>query len=320
MPRLGPVTKDTHPLLRQRGFAIESPPLQEFVEHFELGIQVGELSLCAYGEPRTGKTTAGQFLSRRVEEEGVAVVASALIERQQHPKNIDKKEFWDGFLPPGKRKSYLSPGRTHLDLINYLAVRADKANNDRLVLICDEAQNLVVQHLAMLKMLVDELIKEQFTPFVLLLAQPDVTNLIEQLEKQRLVDLLDRFFTQMHRFRGLTPPEIRGVLTEYDVLDYPQGSGVSFTQYFASELFHRGWRLENEAPTFEGAFRAVHEKFRLGPFRELRMKYLTAAVRCLLTTLKAGDSKTPSELVPDCVRRSGIIEAQRVASGENLHA
>lgn len=306
----GRITADTHPVLRQRGFAIEAPPVREFLERFDNCLRVGELSLCAYGVPRVGKTTTLRHLSRVLEENCITVVAGS-IERQQRPKVIDKKELWDEFLKTELQKAWHSPSASREALLNHLMVSADRLGNKRVVLLCDEAQNLVVQHLAMLKKLTDELIHEGFSPFILIMGQSEILRQIEKLREERLYDLVDRFFTNQHRFRGLSPDEIQAVLAAYDVIEFPLGSGISFTAYFAPELFRAGWRLEVEAEAFAREFSSVYLEYRLGAFKELEMKYLVSAVRWLLTSLSEQRRIAPSRLIGECVRRCGLIEARR---------
>jgi type II secretory pathway predicted ATPase ExeA len=313
-----------HPVLRQRGFALASPPLVEMEVSFRQALNVGELSLCVFGKPRTGKTTAGRYLERKLQSTGEAVVAFAFIERQQRSNQIDKTEFWQWFLSSlGGKASISSPNKVRELLINWLRVAADKAETTRVILICDEAQNLVFHHLTMLKKLVDELIDISLTPFVLFLAQPEIGLRPEELCRANAHDLVDRYFTRWHRLRGLKIEEFEGILSQFDRLRWPVPEGLSFTEYFAGPQVQHGWRLSHEARAFAQAYSRLHKDLGLGDFNELETKFLISAVRLLLTSIQAANAEgravSITELVAQCVLDSGFVDSRRaVGDAENV--
>jgi hypothetical protein len=189
-------------------------------------------------------------------------------------------------------------------------------NNRLIVIAVDEAQKLAPVHVGMLKDLTDQLMNEKFSPFVLLFAQPEVQSLTAKLYKREMGDSVDRFLTQWHYYRGLTLLEIPEVLAAYDSLTFPADSEVTFSAHFAPSLWREGWRLADEAPVFQREFRNVFERFKLGDKPELGTKYLTTAVRWLLTTLlkneKAGRKEAPSSYIAECVQHSGLSESHRM--------
>lgn len=312
-----PITDDTHPLLREGGFAIESPPLKEFQKEFAAGLKAGRPSLLTYGKPRIGKTMACRYLKRVLQESGT-VVAYIQVERQQKANQVDKQEFWGWFLSNLHRRVGYSAGNSRDVLLNSLLVAADRCSNRRIVLILDEAQYLTIQHLAMLKQLVDSLINEGMSPFVLLSASPEILTRVDMLRQNDLHDLIGRFFTRTHKFRGLAPPEMAPVLSAIDHMRYPADSLVTFTAYFAPQLWAQGWRLASMAPDFERGFREAYKKFRLGGLVELEMNYFISAVRWMLTSLRSTPTACPGELVMESVLQSGIVAAHRAGDGGDV--
>jgi hypothetical protein len=311
--------------LRPRGFAINSPPFVEAEEAFRQCLRVGESALNLHGMPRAGKTAFVQHLELKVNAAKEAVVASVFAARQARPTQIDQTEFWCGFLKALNHQAYpWSRSHAHDLLLNDLVVAADRGGTSRVVLIVDEAQNLVLQHFALLKLLVDELIKRRLIPFVLLAAQPDIKLRPVALHKAKCPDLVDRFFTRWQRLRGLTPEEFEDFLGAYDdEMRWPGPEGPTFTAYFAGPQVERGWNLRDEAPRFAEEFSKLNRKLALGTLKELETKFLTTSVRLLLTALQEanarGQTATPSALIEQCVRGSGFVEArQEVGDAENV--
>ena len=320
-----PTLAELHPVLRQRAFVIQSPPYEEFEAVFEECLRVGELALCMYAPPRAGKTTSQTYLARKLEQARRAVVVSTRIPRQQQPR-IDQAEFWSWFLEARQLKPLASShGRLREQFVNGLRVAADTDETQRVILMCDEGQNLVLQHLALLKALVDELIDKGLSPFVLLVAQPEIQLRPEALRKGNYQDLIDRFFTRWHRLRGLGLGEFEEFIGNYDELRWPQPDGPSFTAHFAGPQVARGWSLRGVAADFRREFNALNKSLGLGELRELETKFLTAAVRLLLTRVQQanadGNTVRMPELIAESVRGSGLIEARRkVGDAEDVIA
>lgn len=276
----------------------------------------GEMALCVYARPRTGKTTAIAYLVAKLRASNQAVVASIQVEQQQRLNQIDRAEFWQWFLISlGVPMLSRNPASNRLRLIRHIQAAAEGMGTRRIMFICDEAQNLVVQHLAMLKQLCEELIYEGLDPFVLMLGQPEIQKRPFQLTQAGHTDLVDRFFLRMCRLRGIFPKEFRLVLEYYDQARWPS-DGPTFTEYFARGLFSEGWRLGQETAQFTQAFENLHEKLSLGPIQDLEIKFLTTSVRLMLTELlRAEDARKslrPADLVELCVQASGLIESRRV--------
>lgn len=318
MAFLEPITDDTHPVLRERGFAIETPPLKELIEAVQRCVGAAENSLCAYGQPRCGKSTGAQYLAALLQADG-ATVLSIQIEGRESRKQTDRWEFWDQLLTAAniERHAHSSADARKL-LLHQLAVIADRSKNRRIFFIFNEAQNLTIQHLMLLKHLTDELITFRYAPFVLLSGQPDIQNRVDELRQKATSyhDLIDRFFTQWHRWRGLTTDEIGGVLAAYDSLVFPESSNVSYTAHFAPKLWQEGWRLASEAPALAKEFQSRYLGLKQGSLKELNIKYLVASVRWLLTGLQAQEGRglrpLPASLIPSCVKCSGADESWRI--------
>jgi hypothetical protein len=306
-----------HPMVRQRGFVIESPPLLRFEKTvFDL-LRRGELGLCAYGAPRVGKTTAGLYIQYRLTAGKVAACRIVGIERQQGAR-VDRADFWQCFVENSLTSMKTrSPAAARKALISGLAVEADALNTRKVVLAVDEAQYLTVQHFAMLKLLLEDLINLGLSPFLLLLAQPEILNRPSELLKHNYHDLVDRFFIHWHQMKGLALAEFPDFLASYDTLTWKAeegGPAESFTQYFAPRLApEKG--LKGLAPYFEDRFRQVHRELGGGKTEEFETKFIVTAVRIFLLNVHDNPGLLKPQLVSEAIKAAiescGIYESRR---------
>lgn len=310
--------QERHPVLSHAGLVFKVPPLVEFMEEFLNLLNRGELSMVCYAPPRFGKSTARRYIQTALSSSKSMVVVTAIIERDVHNKD-SRSRLWRDLLRGKDMAANLLSTSPYDTLFNKLVVEADMLQTDSVLVLLDEAQNLSVEKLAALKKLIDELIDHGLSPFVLLIAQPEIMLRSRRLRECNLADLVDRFFTQVYRFRGVSLKEFPEVLGMYDSTDWPLKSGESYTAYFLPEAWKQTWKLKNQSSTFESAFMALHKSLGIKS-EEVGMKYLVTAVRNFLLAIQADGVPTPTkvaELVQQCVARSGLVQAyQRVGNVE----
>lgn len=302
-----------HPVLSDIGFVVMTEPLKEFVAVFNRIIQSGQLSMVGYAYPRHGKSTIARHLRIRLSTSGKMVVLWAIIERD--PKERDERgRIWVDLYRGQDRSVTVSVGNIYDALFNRTCTEADRLGTDIVLIQIDEAQNLTVEKLAALKKFVDELREHGLSPFVLMLAQPEILSRPELLKKKLLHDLVDRFFTEMHPLRGVTCEELESILEFYDQSEWPKGSGISYTCHFLEDHWKRGWRLKTQASVFREEFRKLMSQ--VGRSNDIGMKYVVAAVRGFLVSAKANttaEAKEPLEqILVNAIRQCGLIQAYTV--------
>lgn len=318
-----PRPAELHPVLCQRAFVITSPPVTEAEAMLDECLLVGELALCLHGPPRTGKSTCQRYLGRRLEAARRAVVVSVRMNRTQQLR-IDQADFWSACLKARDLAPlHSSHGLLREQLSRALLVASDTQGTERIVLMFDEAQTMTLQHLALLKVFVDDLIDKGLSPFVLLVAQPEITDHPKRLRNAKCQDLIDRFFTRWHRLRGLSPNEFGDFIGVYDAMRWPEPDGPSFPGYFAPKLVAQGWTVRSTETEYQSAFKTLNKKLGLGELQELETKFLVAALRLLLTDIRrAGGSCSDWQLrqfISTSVARSGLTEArQKVGDAEDV--
>jgi hypothetical protein len=152
----------------------------------------------------------------------------------------------------------------------------------RVLFIIDEAQYLTQAQLIGLKAVLDTLIGNRLSPFVLLFAQPDIFKRVELLS--RSIDgysLVERFFTNMLELPVPRLSDIAGMLRCFDEARYPEEGGPTYAQHYAPRAWQHGWRLGKQATHFQNAFREVGRRFEQR-VSEVPSEYLTRSVRGVL--------------------------------------
>ena len=309
-----------HPVLSDIGFIVKTGPLREAVEEFTRLIQSGQLSMVCYAYPREGKSTVARHLRKQLMASGKMVVLFAVIERDVKDRD-ERGRIWFDLYRGQDRELTVGVANIYDALFNRTCSEADRLDTDIVLIVIDEGQNLTIEKLAALKKFVDELREHGLSPFVLMMAQPEILARPEALKKKLLHDLVDRFFTEMYRLRGITGNELEEILEYYDITEWPEGSGISYTCHFLTEDWKRGWRLKSKAGIFRDEFRKLTAQVGRGN-DEIGMKYVVAAVRGFLVAAKANmDPRvTLDQLLVNAIRRCGLLQAYAVVGDAEADA
>lgn len=307
----------THPVLKQHGFTVKTPPLREFVLTFSQLLRNGETSLVSYARPRFGKSCARRYLVSSIDAKQEMVVVWGEVQRDVKQR-LPRDRLWRELIRSKDQEANLHSSNPYDTLIKRLQVEADARDTDKVIICLDEGQNLTLEGLGDLKKLVDDLTDLGLSPFVVISAQPEILLRPERLKRFHKEDLVDRFFTHAERFRGLLPSEFEEVLAHYDTATW---EGVTYTRHFLPRLSAEGWTLAAQAGVFQDAFSDLNAKLGTGT-NEIGMKYLVAAVRRLLTTV--GDTKPTlreqADVIKACVANCGLTEAWKVVGDSERHA
>lgn len=308
---------ERHPVLRQNGFILPSPPLVEFVGEFSRLLQDGELSMVYYGRQRFGKSTARRFIVEAIESKHEMVVIWATIARDVK-QTMPRDQLWRDMLRGRQLKANWLTTKPYATLIKSLLVQAEELGTDIVIIILDEGQNLSLERLGDLKKLLDDLIDEGLSPFVVLGAQPEILLRPERLLRFNKEDLVDRFFVNKYRFRGVLPEEFGEVLGYYDNAVW---GGKTYTEHFLPGIWKQGGRLAARATTFQAAFSDLNEKLSTGT-QEVGMKYLTAAIRRFFLDVGEGlpTIREQEDVIRQAAETSGLAGAWKVVGNSEKRA
>lgn len=140
-------------------------------------------------------------------------------------------------------------------LINAVVTSCESKGTPIAVGFVDEVQNHGEQELTYWKDFCNTLaLRAPPIHFITVSAgQPELGFVIENLLKEGRRDLVGRFFLQHATLPGIGRlPELEQVLRHFDdagQMEFPEGSGVCYSQFFFPHAYAGGWRLSAEAPT-----------------------------------------------------------------------
>lgn len=220
-------------------------PLKAFLGAVGDAMRLNKPSLVMYGESRNGKSTALSEL----EEAAAHTKTWAAFRYYTEPFEQQGRapKFFRGFrsmaAPTGPR---FEVGSELDKLINSIRLACKQMDTTRVLLLLDEVQDLPNECLLMLKTLTDRLsLDHQLVTFTLLAGTPQLVTRRDELmldnEKRMYNDLVARFFTENHRFCGLTKRDLPEVLQAYD--EAKRGM-PSYAEHLIPDLVRKqGWRM-----------------------------------------------------------------------------
>ena len=121
----------------------------------------------------------------------------------------------------------------------------------------------------------------------ILVGQPELLTMKNDLRSSRQKHLLGRFMTATHQFEGVIgKQDFRRMNRALDSgSEYPDGSGCSYTRYFIPKAFGSGWRLLKHSDSIWKVLIEACRSEGIRKFKELPMQPLTALLRWLLQSL-----------------------------------
>ena len=243
---------ENHPVVNDEQLLV-TPTANVLFGRVKRAIKFRIPGVCAYGLPGAGKTSCAECLSVMIRREFPSIpVLNTIALSHEDPT---ERSLWKDIL----RGEKLSRGKTAQDLFDelvaYIAASAHAQESRLFILVVDEAQYWLAVHWRFLKNLTNVLKSKRYGVRVITvsLGQPALAERIQELkiEPDEGNDLKSRFFPNVHRMEGFgSSEEVAFLLAQYDsnkFTDFPLGSGVCYSEFFAYQAFAAGWRLERES-------------------------------------------------------------------------
>jgi hypothetical protein len=142
-------------------------------------------------------------------------------------------------------------------LVNTLIDDARISGMNMVLLFIDEAHAMATQDFNFLKDVYNDLSSEGVQLITVLMGQdPDLQHVLLRLKSENRLDLIGRFAMRVLPFRSFNSIEdLKVILHAIDTIEYPEGSGKSWTAFFFEQAYRAGFRLGNEAHAFMKALR-----------------------------------------------------------------
>lgn len=277
------VPKGTHPVTTGK-YVLATTPINEFLSKLDNWIEFRMLGATVYGNPRLGKTHAITYAKNYVKEEYPSLpVFTHLCKTHKTPSG---DAFYTELLQSVGHKYQKGKIPEKRDrIIKFLMASASAKGANRILLFMDDAQLLTELHYKWLMDIQNELAKENIILTTILVGQEELIHYRATLSDANQGQIVGRFMTTQHRFRGLeTITDIKECLKRYDEdTEYPRNSGYSFTQYFFPEAYtsHR-FRLQNSAKNLVTAVQKLHSQRGMRKKFELPMQFMTSATEYCL--------------------------------------
>lgn len=271
-----------------------------------------------FGLPRIGKTQAIRYLMDNVAFLLGSPIPTTLISCWEYTASgtTENRFFSEMLHSLGYELS--RSGTAALKrrrVIDCMVERAVEVHEHRYLILVDEAQWLSDAHYRFLMDLHNQLKMADIRLIVLLVGQPELQEIKENLRSARKRHLLGRFMTGSHRFTGVTGlSDFRRMLQALDEgSEYPEGSGVSFTKYFVPKAYDSGWRVARDAERIWSTLDKVCRRENIPKTEELPIQPLTACIRWLLKTLNEMDCselELDDALIEEVIYRVALLQIE----------
>lgn len=238
---------------------IKTPPIKCALLAIQEAIKFRRPGLSFVADCRHGKTTMMAMVSKAMAEM-FPKVPYHIVTAAKHDKVTEKAVWSDVLLGFDIQAAGTAFDRKRA--VRGSIITACKAvDGDAFVLYIDEAQNWGELEFNFLRDLTNEL--RQYSRRTLITVTVGDLKLKTVADSLRLLDkgLWSRFVRTVLTFSGISSMEdLRKVMSEYDSIqgcEYPKGSGVCYSEFFAPHAFGSGWRLANEAAFLWSALAGV---------------------------------------------------------------
>lgn len=237
-----------------------------------------------FGKPRLGKTKAINY-NLRVLTEKWGSRANFYYMTTATYTNITERIFFEEMLrsvgQPEIQKGTVVEKRNRLN--RFLIGKACITNARKIIFFIDEAQRLSEKQYDLLMDIYNELNDNGITLTTILVGQIE-------LQKKRMSfygykDMIrERFMTELHEFHGIVDFEnLKFCLRQYDQeLEFPEGSGWTFTRYYFPGQFENGFRLAKYTKMIFSVFWEIQQAHDATTFQQIPMQYFTLFVEYLL--------------------------------------
>ena len=297
---------ENHPVTKNE-VAVATPALKEAYDVIQDVIVHRDSGTSLLAAFRVGKTTAIDVVVAQLRHT-FPELPVGIAYAKDHDKFTQGTFFSDllqDFNHAGALRDTAQEKRVRV--FNMILAQARQMGSDRYLLLVDEGQNWKESQWTWLRDLANDLQKKRVRLITVTFGQTtDMQLLRQRLLSRNRTDLVGRFLLTPREFRGIRDAEeLRATLEAYDDSsqhEYPQGTGVSFAEFYMPKAWRGGWRLAQECDVMWTEFRSVAARTNQ-PATNIGMNWVGGAIRNFLF----------SQSLEDCVGFSGTPERWAVA-------
>ncbi len=199
-----------------------------------------------YGRPRLGKTKAIEYINLILPAKYGPNIVIFHVSSLKH-KSISEEVFFTHFLKQVKHKQAI-PGKAYAKrdrLINYLIEKVESSGQNKLIIFIDDAQRYSELEYEWLMDIYNEIKRFDINTTFILVGQKELKEQRTAFLHARKAQIIGRFMVNEYEFKGaINSNDIKNCLIGYDIAEYPQNSGWTYTKYFFPQAYMEGHRLE----------------------------------------------------------------------------
>ncbi len=241
-----------HPIVID-GVFFATKPVRAAYEQLATCITHRDSSRCFVAAPRCGKTHAIEVLRGALGQVFPNLVIIS-INAKGHDANTEKALFGDMLDDVGLRFDERTTAFTRRQRFKqHIKTRCSQLDSSIVLLFIDEAQSWHEDEFTFLRDLANDLKKfDSITLIAALFAQSKIVLTRSRLNAADRADLVGRYLRDPISLPGIqTLSDLEDVLRRCDdasLHEYPDYSGVPYSEFFLPRAFASGWRLVWEAP------------------------------------------------------------------------
>jgi hypothetical protein len=288
-----PIARQCHPLYEGQ-YQMPTQSIANMAKIVALWMRKGITGGTIVGESNYGKTEAIKYI-RRIRREllgpGVAVTPIPMT------KLPDRKRIFWQYVASKLGFAKMSSRPVEIDMLNKsiagLLRVCEESRANRMVLFLDDAQYMTHEYYLDLKPIYDALVNEHGKRVVVVsVGENALTNFVKDMKAEGKT-AINRFLRMHGRFSGVSSSDqLEEVLGSYDsILQFPVGSGRSYTESLLPTAFGGGFRLKALAHVTMDRYKTLITNKSDFDNQVMSMKTSTVFAQSLLDSLADIDCK-----------------------------
>jgi hypothetical protein len=257
---LPPHISEDHPLVSQE-YAVYTAAMAQMINTLGDWIDQQIPGGYIYGPSRFGKSRCVKWHMTDVLEQRFKDKVPFVIWPRVPDGQSSEAAFWHNLLLSA-RYHFTNPEKIakkavgRFQLLQLLITMARAGGSNYVALLIDEAQGMTLKEWNWLLGIQNQLDWDGYRLAVFSVGSHQIRFQPDFIASLGDPHIVARFFASKAPFYGIrSVDELRFILMGYDIdSEWPRGSGTSYLQYFAPELFAGGARLASCAPTIWNVF------------------------------------------------------------------
>lgn len=319
-------TTELHPMLRSKRPLIITGPGERLAGDAKNSLEMGADAIWVDSHGRFGKTYAFRQL---VQTDAWRPFPLCMVEyTYSRPTKPGEGYFFSSFLLQDGQTvpTSATSNATLMRVANMWRNEASRVGADVVCVGINEANRLTMEEFEHIVSIGNELEKWGRVFFFFINQTDSGQSLRSGLDRMPPRHIAGRYFTTSHHFTGLLwdIPELEReerymsdvalAFREYDeILVWPAGSGVTFTQYFSPTAWANGWRLSTQIDLIRKVINEVRTESSLGEVVEWPMLTFERFVYYVLVRIAYEDPEFHelTEIqIRDALIRVGYLEIE----------